>query len=266
VNVFSPQELEARIGQRGVALFLDYDGTLTPIVRRPEEALLPSAMRDLLHDLSQRCTTSIVSGRDRVDVEHLVGLKGLFYAGSHGFDIHGPGGLALQHPEATEALPELAAAEREITEGIRGIAGAHVERKRFGVALHYREVADEEIPRVEDCLLGVHSQHPTLRKMSGKKVFELQPDVEWNKGKAVRWLLDALALDPARTLSIYIGDDVTDEDAFHELQLLGASLGLRVGDPVADSYASHFLRDCREVQQFLVALRTLLDDRAKSDG
>jgi alpha,alpha-trehalase len=254
-------ELDARIGLRSVALFLDYDGTLTPIVRRPEEALLPSDMRDLLRDLSQRCTMSIVSGRDRVDVQGLVGLDGLFYAGSHGFDIHGPGGVALEHPEATKALPELAAAEREITEAIQGISGAHVERKRFGVALHYREVAEEEIPRVEECVRQVHLQHATLRKMSGKKVFELQPDVDWDKGKAVRWLLDALALDPARTFSIYIGDDVTDEDAFRELRLLGASLALRVGEPVADSYAADFLRDCQQVQQFLMTLLGLLEGR-----
>ena len=243
-----------------LALFLDYDGTLTPIVRRPEDATLSEEMRSLLRQLSERCMVAIVSGRDRRNVEAMVQVDNLVYAGSHGFDIRGPGGLDMQHEDAKKLLPDLAEAERKIRQRIGDIDGAHVERKRFAMAVHYREVADGDVERVETAVDEVCTAYPRLKKKGGKKVFELQPDVGWDKGRAVLWLAKSLGLDNAGAVIIYIGDDVTDEDAFRALRHHEAGVGIRVALPDASTEASHYVRDCDEVKQFLQWLLAMLQE------
>lgn len=252
-----------RVRQHELALFLDYDGTLTPIVRRPEDATLDDNMRSLLRELAKRCTLAIVSGRDRQNAEEMVQVENLVYAGSHGFDIRGPD-IQMQHEEAKEALPELDEAEQKLRERIESIAGAHVERKRFAIAVHYREVeSDVDVERVEEAVDEVREAHPRLRKKGGKKIFELQPDVEWDKGQAVLWLTEALGLDHAGVVVIYIGDDVTDEDAFRVLRYRGTGIGIRVAAATSGTHASYFLRDCDEVKNFLESLLSILQQKEK---
>jgi alpha,alpha-trehalase len=253
-----------RIGRwlhdRELALFSDYDGTLTPIVRRPEEAALSEDVRSLLQALSERSTVAIVSGRDRADVEQMVQLDGLAYAGSHGFDIRGPG-IEMEHEGAKRALPELDEAEREARARIEPIQGARVERKRFAVAVHYREITDDsDVRRVEQAVDEIRAERLSLRKKGGKKIFELQPDVAWDKGRAILWLEKELGLDAARFVLIYIGDDVTDEDAFRVLQDREAGVGIRVAPPTGGTQASYWLRDCEDVRQFLQSLLGILQE------
>ncbi|MGD2153699.1 MAG: trehalose-phosphatase [Gemmatimonadales bacterium] len=239
------------------ALFLDYDGTLTPIVSQPEDAILSPSMRNVLRELAKLCTVAIVSGRDRADVEPLVALDGLIFAGSHGFDIKGPG-LRMEYEGGKERLPDLAVAERELHERIDPIAGARVERKRFAIANHYRNVADQDVPRVEQAVREVLARHERLRLSHGKKVYELRPDIDWDKGRAVFWLLEALDLDGDDVLPFYLGDDVTDEDAF--AALLERGIGVIVGNPSYKTNASYSLRDTPEVEQFLGQLVGLIGD------
>jgi trehalose 6-phosphate phosphatase len=254
-------EIASRLQHHTLALFLDYDGTLTPIVRRPEDATLSEEMRALLRQLAQHCTVAIVSGRDRQDAEGMVQVENLVYAGSHGFDIRGPEGLAMQHEGAKKLLPELDAAERQLRERITDINGAHVERKRFAIAVHYREVADDnDVEHVEKVVDEVCQEIAGLRKKGGKKIFEVQPDVEWDKGRAVLWLVQSLGLDKPGMVIMYIGDDVTDEDAFRALRRHDAGIGIRVATPDASTDAAYYLRDCEEVQQFLQSLLAILQE------
>jgi alpha,alpha-trehalase len=251
--------LADRVRGHRVALFLDYDGTLTPIVRRPEEATLTDNTRSLLKDLAARCTLAIVSGRDRQDVRDMVQLENLIYAGSHGFDIEGPGGLKLQHQEAKQALPDLDEAESKLQKYIAALPGAHVERKRFAVAVHYREVqGEDDVARVEQAVDVVRAEYPSLRKRGGKKIFELQPDVQWDKGRAVLWLTESLGLDHAEVVVIYVGDDVTDEDAFDALRSRDLGIGVRVAPAHSGTKAGYYVHDCAEVKQFLEALIAVL--------
>lgn len=234
------------------AIFLDYDGTLTPIVSQPEDAILSEGMRSVLSDLATLCTVAIVSGRDRNDVEPLVGLEGLVYAGSHGFDIKGPDGLRLEHEGGRECLPDLEQAEAELGARLSSVAGARVERKRFAIANHYRNVGESDVPQVEQAVSEVAALHERLRISGGKKVLELRPDIQWDKGRAVLWLLEALGLDGGGVLPFYVGDDVTDEDAFEVLSTRG--LGVLVGSPEYKTNATYGLRDTAEVQRFLQKL------------
>ncbi len=246
------QDISNRLKHQHLALFLDYDGTLTPIVNRPEDAILSQEMQSLLQQLADRTTVAVISGRDRPDVQKMVGLSNLHYAGSHGFDIISADGKVMQQEEAQASLPELDKAEGELCEQLQSIPGVRVERKRFAIAVHYREVAASEVAGIADIVERVVRQHPQLRKRGGKKIFELQPDIPWDKGRAVNWLLHQLHLDNPNVTPMYIGDDTTDEDAFKALGDRGITI--RVGIPAQTTHADYFLNNPEEVQQFFQLL------------
>ena len=229
------------------AVFLDYDGTLTPIVSHPEKALLSDSMRQAVQALATNASVAILSGRDLDDVRQRVNIGAIVYAGSHGFDIAGPRGLRKEM--ATEFLPRLDMVEKELGNQLAGIAGARLERKRFSIAAHYRNVDESDVPKVERAVSEVAARHRELRKMDGKKVYELLPDIDWDKGKAVLWLLEALGLEGAKVRPIYIGDDRTDEDAFHALEKSG--VGILVSEQPRPTAASYSLKDPAEVERFL---------------
>jgi trehalose 6-phosphate phosphatase len=245
-------EIRARIGAGRPAIFLDYDGTLTPIVSRPQDARLSASTRRTLRRLAARSTVAVVSGRDLRDVQALVAIPEIFYAGSHGFEIAGPEGRQQRFEQGGEFLPNLDEAQAELEARLRPVRGAQVERKRFSVAAHYRNVALSERGKVASAVRETLARHPRLRLSPGKMVFDLQPAIDWNKGKALLWLLDALALDPRHNLPLYIGDDLTDEDAFRALRRRGIGIVVREASrPTAARYA---LENPAEVRRFLEAL------------
>src|SRR4051794_16740023 len=239
----------ARSGD-GLAVFLDYDGTLTPIVSHPQDAWLWESMRQTLRSLAARVPVAVMSGRDLDDVRGRVLVDGIVYAGSHGFDIAGAGELRRELGAAY--LPVLDKAEMELREALDEIPGAQLERKHFSVAAHYRNVNQTDAFKVAIAVDAVGERHRELRRMDGKKVYELLPDIDWNKGKAMLWLLETLALDRRNALPIYIGDDRTDEDAFCALEKQG--IGILVSDKPHITAASYSLTDSDEVERFLVEL------------
>lgn len=237
-------------------VFLDYDGTLTPIVSRPELATLAPDMRHTLAVLAERCPVAVVSGRDRADIQALVQLDSVYYAGSHGFDIAGPHQVRMQHAEGLEFLPLLDEVETQLQHQLGTIQGALVERKKFTIAVHFRNVASEQVGSIESLVDAELKKHPQLRKGLGKKVFELQPRLDWHKGKAVLWLLDTLALHTPDVVLIYIGDDITDEDAFHTLA--GYGLTIVVADTPRRTAARYALQNPAQVQTLLQRLAASL--------
>jgi trehalose-phosphatase len=241
-------EIARRLAGARPVVFLDYDGTLSPIAPRPELATLPAGTRSVLARLAARVPVAVLSGRGREDVEALVGIGGIVYAGSHGFDIAGPG----VRWEVGEGVPaEVARAAEELRARLGGIAGALVEDKRFAATAHYRLVAAEEVPAVERAVEEVAAGHPGLKVAGGKKVFELRPTIDWHKGKALSWLLERLA--PGEdALPLYIGDDVTDEDAFRELA--GKGIGILVAEEPRETAAEYGVRDPEEVRELLERL------------
>jgi trehalose 6-phosphate phosphatase len=242
-------DLARMFAERKPAIFLDYDGTLTPIVSRPELAVLDAAMRATLAELAEVFPAAIISGRDRANVESLVGLGGLTYAGSHGFDIAGPGGLKREYEGAAKFVPALDEAETLLNERLGGIEGVLVERKRYAIAVHYRLVADAQVRAVEQGFDAVLGEVEGLRRTAGKKVFEMRPALAWNKGKAVVWLLEELGLDRPDVLPVYIGDDETDEDAFAALS--GRGIGILVADTPQETEARYRLESPDAVAEFL---------------
>ncbi|MCC9138008.1 trehalose-phosphatase [Pontibacter silvestris] len=236
------------------AVFLDYDGCLSPIVQDPNKAFLSEAMKTTLRQLADVCSVAVVSGRDRADVEKLVGLDNLYFAGSHGFDITGPGGMQTEPGDASRALPALDKAAETLHERLQDVAGVVVERKRYAIAVHYRNVTDNQIERVKVTVDDVLHEHEELKKGLGKKIIELKPNMDWHKGKAVLWLMNELDLNKPEIMPIYIGDDITDEDAFASLQEQKYGLGILVGEHDDKTAATYRLEDVDEVRQFLEKL------------
>lgn len=254
-------EILERLGGRRLFAALDYDGTLTPIVERPEWAVLSESTRATIRKLGSRCAVAVISGRDLRDVRELVGIEEIFYAGSHGFDIAGPRGTRIEARKGEEYIPLLDRVEEQLRDVLRDIEGSQVERKKYSIAVHFRRVAESEVARVERTVDDALKSRPELRKGHGKKVFEIQPRIDWDKGRALLWLMEAAAMDGPDVLPLYIGDDVTDEDAFRVLEKRG--IGIFVTDGGRRETKAHYaLSDPDEVRVFLDALAESLDGGA----
>jgi trehalose-phosphatase len=229
-------------------LFLsDYDGTLTPIVDKPESANLHQETRKLLRTLakSRRYTVGIVSGRALADLKSKVDLEGIIYAGNHGLEIEGFGSSFLE-PIAEEMRPFLQMLNQALSATLRGIKGAFVEDKGLTVSVHYRLVDDTEERRVKDTFRKVtDSLHVTgkIRITQGKKVYEIRPPVDWDKGKAIAWLMAKCREVRGRggALPIYLGDDLTDEDGFKAIER-NNGISIFVGEGSLQSVARYFLK------------------------
>lgn len=248
--------IDRRLAGNEPAVFLDYDGTLTPIVDRPDDAVIADAMRGAVRALAERCTVCIVSGRDRAVVQELMGVRSLVVAGSHGFDIWAPEAGTIEREEGRKYEDLMRDVETRLRSELDGIAGVLIEPKKVGVAVHDRLVAEAERSRVRATVDAVLGEHPDELKVTpGKRVYEIQPQIDWDKGKAVRYLLGALGLDRDDVVPIYLGDDVTDEYAFGALGDDG--VGIFVGeadDPEVagrTTAADYGLRSPDEVEQFL---------------
>ncbi len=249
---FALTDLPKILNGKKPAIFLDYDGCLSPIVKDPDKAVLSDEMRETLRRLADVCSVAVVSGRDRADVKKLVQLDNLYYAGSHGFDISGPNNMHTEPGGAKAAVPALDQANKTLDEKLKDVQGVLVERKRYAIAVHYRNVADEQVNRVLEVTEEVIAQHPELKKGPGKKVMELKPNLDWHKGKAVLWLMEELDLNKPDIIPIYIGDDLTDEDAFATLQ--GQGVGIMVGEHDEQTAADYRLDDVDDVQKLLQAM------------
>ena len=233
-----------------MVFFLDYDGTLTPIVDSPELAVITDDMKQTVEQLAKIHTVAIVSGRMREDVQNLVGIKGLFYAGSHGFDIKGPGGFSMIHPVAEKTIPLVSEIIEQLKDKFRHIEGALVEEKKFSVAAHYRKVKNQkDLKFIEESVNSIVQKHDELRLLKGKKVFEILPNIDWDKGKAIRWIMNALEIPWDTTSAFYIGDDTTDEYAFRTIITRGTAI-MVTDEPLNPSTADFQLNSPKEVKKF----------------
>lgn len=248
----------ARLAANEAAVFVDFDGTLASIVERPEDATISESMRATLARLARLCRVAVVSGRDLPDVRRRVGLDNLACAGSHGFDVRTAEGEGLQPTRADDYLPVLEEAEADLREATADIEGAQIERKRYSLAVHFRRVSRDEVDDVDMLVRRVLTDHEGLRLTRGKEVFDLQPDLDWHKGRAVELLLRTLELDEGEAIPLYLGDDVTDEDAFEALGDRG--IGIVVDREDRSTCADYELDSPAEVRRFLEALADILEE------
>ncbi|CAN0842015.1 Probable trehalose-phosphate phosphatase G [Linum grandiflorum] len=253
-----------------IAVFLDYDGTLSPIVDDPDQAIMSEEMRSAVRNVAKYFPTAIISGRSREQVFKLVGLTELYYAGSHGMDIKGPTNQTSSHLKfvessdkqgkeenlfqpAREFIPMIDEVFRTLVENTKEIKGAKVENHKFCTSVHYRNVDEKNWPIIAQRVHDILKDYPRLRLTHGRKVLEVRPEIEWDKGKAVEFLLESLGLSNRdNVLPVYIGDDRTDEDAFKVLKEGKRGCGILVSPVAKESNAIYSLRDPPEVRRHRV--------------
>jgi trehalose 6-phosphate phosphatase len=205
------------------ALLLDVDGTLAPVVARPEDAAVPPETRFELRRLAGRYgLVACVSGRPADDAAGVIGVPGLVIAGEHGLELEPEAEAWAEHIEAFAASVDWPR-----------------ERKRLTASFHYRGAADEQTARRELERVAARARCAGLVPRWGRKVLEVRPPVAADKGTAVRRLLASAGLERA----LVAGDDTTDLDAFRALD--GLTLAVRVA--VLSGEAPPGLRDAADV-------------------
>lgn len=239
-------------------LFLDYGGTLAPVADQLEDVQVSKKTRRILREAADLMPVTIVSGRDVEDIRMRVGLKKLFYAGSHGLDIQGPD-VHLELPDGAEALEDLDRAMKALVPQLADIPGVSIGRKRFAIVVHYGQDDVDNANHVAAAIKKVQTLLPRLKITGGKEVLELLPDIDWDKGRAVEWLLSKLGLDGPDDLPIYVGDDVADESAF--LKLRGSGIGILVAEKPQPSAATYRVNGSREVLGLLKYLIKFIEDK-----
>lgn len=245
----SQNNIEEQLKGRKPVIFLDYDGTLTPIVETPDKAIIDERTKALVRTLSEKHLVAVVSGRATDDVSQKVGINNIFYAGSHGFEIISPDGNITINEEAKKARTVIEKAYSELKEKLELIDGALVEDVKYTISAHYRLVKDADVDRFTKIVDEILSRYPQLRKTSGKKVFELRPRIDWDKGKAVNWILDVIEYEEDKNVAVYVGDDTTDEDAFKVLG--GNGIGILVAEHLRESHANYYVNNTEEVKKVL---------------
>jgi len=238
-----------------VFLFLDYDGTLVPIVSRPELAVPTSSLLDLLDRLSliPGLKIAVVSGRPLLELQKLLPYEKLFLVGIHGQEIRTPPGEFLYPFSLGCILPDLKEIKGQVENFLeQAPEGFWVEDKTGSLAVHYRQVSEENLePTLNEIrlIIAPYLKDGRLEVLGGKKVLEVRP-ANWDKGRAVDLLLRRQGGD--RALACYIGDDKTDEDAFHLLQKKGITI--IVSPSPGQSLAQWFLNEQEDVIRFLEEL------------
>ncbi len=245
---------------RHLAVFLDFDGTLSDIVDDPDSARLTVGAAEALQALAAHCPVAVLSGRDLADVRRRIGLPGLWYAGSHGFELTGPDGTHHQNDAAAAAVPVLADAAVTLGAQLGAVPGVALEHKRFAVAVHYRNAPREKVGEVTAAVRAAGRRY-ALRVTTGREVIELRPDIDWDKGRTLRWIIDRLTdrdgpdIGVHPLLPIYLGDDITDEDAFDAVRRDGVGIVVRHTDDGDRATAARFALDSPEkVGEFIEQL------------
>ncbi|KAJ9673802.1 hypothetical protein PVL29_023384 [Vitis rotundifolia] len=243
-----------------IVMFLDYDGTLSPIVEDPDQAFMSKEMRAAVKDVARYFPTAIVSGRCRDKVYRFVKLSELYYAGSHGMDIKGPakgrkykkGNQSLLCQPASEFLPMIDEVYKALLEKTKSTPGAKVENNKFCLSVHFRCVDEQRWTALAEQVRLVLNQYPKLRLTQGRKVLEIRPTIKWDKGNALEFLLESLGYANSNDVfPIYIGDDRTDEDAFKVLRNRGQGFGIIVSKFPRETSASYSLQEPTEARTLI---------------
>ena len=248
---------------KNILFLTDFDGTLTPIVEKPEMASISNDTRQILRLLANQphFTVGIISGRALGDLKEKINLNGMIYAGNHGFEIEGPG-LNFINPIADEIKPFFRVIKKVLTLALGSIKGVFIEDKGITLSVHYRQVEDDKVHDVESLVrrvISVPAMRGIFKITPGKKVYDVKPANSWDKGKAIRLLMKRFGKGGRKSglFPIYLGDDVTDEDGFQVIEKYGDGITIHVGDGQDNSSARYFLKSPDEVSIFI---HKLLDD------
>ncbi len=238
-----------RVSRSDIFLFLDFDGTVTPIVDSPDKAVLSDHMRSLITHLMKKIPVAIVSGRSLDDLMERVNIKGMIYAGNHGAEIWG--GQKIVKGQKHGSQKGMRKIVSELRQTLSPVKGVIVDDKEITVSVHYRMVSQRKLGKLFDLFWSVADKYKDITDVTtGKKVLEIRPHGIWNKGDAVKWICKNFG---KKRMPVYIGDDTTDEDAFKAIK--GKGIGICVG---LNRQADYFLESQDEVERLLLLMGNLL--------
>jgi trehalose 6-phosphate phosphatase len=244
-------QVEDRIcSARLVSLFLDFDGTLVPIAALPGVPQLDPGAVGTLKLLAARegLITTIISGRAIEDLYTRIRLDRLIYAGNHGLEIFGRR-FQFVEPAASARREQLEKLCQELDLELRPIPGALVERKGLTASVHYRLASEADRAEIQRAVYATVARYGALFRVNpGRKVFDIVPRTNWHKGAAVKWINDRIG--EPDLVTVYLGDDMSDEDAF---SVLPDAITIKVG-PAAVTSARYQLPDPAAVHEFLLWL------------
>lgn len=244
-------EIEARTRSASlISLFLDFDGTLVPISGDPAAPRLDSDAAATLSLLSSQdyLVTTIISGRAIEDLYTRIRLEGLIYAGNHGLEIFGRQ-FRFVEPVASARREALARLCEELGPELRPLPGAIVEFKGLTASVHYRLAAEADWAQIQQTVYAATARNGALFRVNpGRKVFDIVPRTNWHKGAAVEWINSHLR--EKEVLTVYLGDDASDEDAFC---VLPDAVTIKVGAAAA-TCARYSLPGPAAVHEFLLWL------------
>lgn len=211
-------------------LLLDFDGTLVDFNPDPEAVFLPAERRRLLLRIHERhdATVAIVSGRRLTDVRERAKLPpDNYHAGLHGLEIEGHG-ERFEHPQAGKAMGIVRELVDVLSRDFETMPGVLVEDKTLSIVLHFRAASPSDAARLPGLLARRARRYldaGELRIMPGNCMTELLPNIDWNKGHAVTWIRERVASSSKQPVAcVYVGDDVTDQDAFAVLGESGVAI------------------------------------------
>ncbi len=246
------KDLKSKVkSAKRIIFFLDYDGTLTPIRKKPSLARINKKSKNILKKLSEKPAFKvfIISGRSLKDIRNLIGVKSIYYAGNHGMELAGPG-LRYVNKKALRLAPFIRKNYDALKMAMK-FKGVFVENKTYTLSVHYRALSrgkTGEFMKKFATVAKKLKKNNKLRITEGKKVFEIRPGVRWNKGEIIKWILKR----NKKCLPICIGDDITDEDAFRAIGKRGISI--LVSWRKRKSFARYWLKSPKEVINLLRAL------------
>jgi trehalose 6-phosphate phosphatase len=243
-----------------ILLLADYDGTLTPIVAKPSQAILSAGVKEKLTALAGKPDISlgVISGRELAEVKSLVGIESIYYAGNHGLEMEGPG-LEYTGP-AKSIFIGVAMAEMKdrIAAELEDVEGIIIQDKGLSLSVHYRLASSDKEERIAAAVRQATEGWVKAGKIEVygmKKLWEIRPLLDWDKGKAVQAIVDEVMkkMKLASLMTVFLGDDVTDEDAFKVLRR-PAGWSVYVGEENISSAAEYYLDSPAEVEELLARL------------
>lgn len=242
------------IKDKNILLFFDFDGTLVPIRKNPDDCYLSDNLRNSLNELKDKIKIGIISGRDLEDLKKRISLEGIYYGGIHGLQIEGLD-VKYTHPDAQKLKPYIDEVYVKVKNLSEEFEGALVEKKSFSFTLHYRQVDSKLRKELKRLFFEVSSSfiEKGLKILSGKMVFEVLPAIEWDKGKAVSFIMKSFN---KKFSPIFIGDDLTDETVFNEIKDKGITVKIGFSK---NTMAKYFLRNQTEVYKFIKTIKEVLN-------
>ncbi|MBI4249646.1 MAG: trehalose-phosphatase [Elusimicrobia bacterium] len=272
-SIFSNWNIfERRVLSRGgLAIGLDFDGTLAAIVKDPGKAAMSARTRKALESLAEVCVRrplaarrggsaesgggltllAVISGRSLPDLRRLVKIPGIVYSGNHGFEIDGPG-IKFRHRKGLVLSKPLGRMARRLSRAMRNYPGCGVNNKRFSISVHYRNARPSDIPGIRRAVRRKAGTAAVFRILEGKKVYEIRPRLRWDKGDAFETILRRFG---RGRLPVFIGDDVVDEGAFRKtIQMGGVAIRVRAS---GESRAPYYLSRQSSVRVFLEKILSL---------